>query len=124
MVRFFENFEYRTGDAVLRASDGIGAGSVPSLVATTRAQKVPLIGTNSGDTRQGALMSFGADYANIGVRSAEMVVSILEGMMPSEIPIEEASHFEVAINTDTAAAIGVKIPEAFLLKVNTLYPAE
>ena len=124
MVAFLDTFPYKRGDAILRASDSIGAGALSRVIETAVRERVPLIGTNSGDTARGALMSYGADYAPISARAARMIDQIFNGTAPSDIPIEEASDFDLAVNTDTATKIGVTIPQSFLIKVRYVYPTE
>ena len=124
MNAFIDSFEFKKGDALLRASDSIGAGSLPHAIEAAIAKKVPLVGTNSIDTERGALMSYGADYAEIGKLAARMMISVLSGTLPARIPIEEASVFDVSVNTETAGKIGVVVPQTFLLKVGRIYPAQ
>jgi putative tryptophan/tyrosine transport system substrate-binding protein len=62
MESYYKAFAYRRGDAILRAADGVAAGALSATIQAGMDNKVPVIGTNSGDTRRGALMSFGADY--------------------------------------------------------------
>ena len=124
MVAFLDTFPYKRGDAILRASDSIGAGAAPRMIEIAIREKIPLIGTNSGDTERGALMSYGADYAPISARAARMIDQIFKGAAPSDISIEEASDFDLAVNTDTATKIAVTIPQSFLIKVRHVYPTE
>ena len=121
MRSFLRTFTYDEGDAILRASDGIGAATVVDAVAIAREKKVPLVGTNSGDAERGAFMSYGADYAKIGVQAARLAGEILRGVQPSDIPIEEAVTFETSVNTATARAIGIELPQSFLLQVSHVY---
>jgi putative tryptophan/tyrosine transport system substrate-binding protein len=49
---------------------------------------------------------------------------VLRGTSPADIPIEEASRFEISVNLKTARLIGVTVPQVFLLKTNVIVPAE
>ena len=60
-------------------------------------------------------MSFGADGPAAFRHGAKFVQKILQGARPSELPIEQPTKFELVINLTTAKAIGVTIPETFLL---------
>ncbi|HYC17225.1 MAG TPA: ABC transporter substrate binding protein [Pseudolabrys sp.] len=44
----------------------------------------------------------------------------MQGQKPKDIPIEQPTKFELAINLRTAKAIGLTIPEKFLLRADTL----
>jgi putative ABC transport system substrate-binding protein len=51
-------------------------------------------------------------------RAADLVDKILRGAKPAEIPIEQPMEFDLVINLTTAKAIGLKIPESFLLRAD------
>ena len=64
----------------------------------------------------GGLMSFGADGPASFRHGAKFVQRILQGKQPKDIPIEQPIKFELAINLKTAKAIGLTIPETFLVR--------
>jgi putative tryptophan/tyrosine transport system substrate-binding protein len=68
----------------------------------------------------GGLISFGADLPHIYRRSATFVQKILQGARPADLPVEQPTKFELAINLKTAKAIGLTIPEAFLLRADAI----
>ena len=53
-------------------------------------------------------------------RAAVYVDRVLRGAKPAELPVEQATKFELAVNIKTAKAIGVTIPEAVLLRADKL----
>ncbi len=53
-------------------------------------------------------------------RAASYVARILKGEQPGEMPIEQASEFELIINLKTARALGLKIPEALRFRATRL----
>jgi putative ABC transport system substrate-binding protein len=57
-------------------------------------------------------MSYGASQSEVFKRSAWYVYRILQGAKPAELPIEQPTKFELAINLKTANAIGLTIPPA------------
>ena len=68
----------------------------------------------------GGLMSFGADGPATFRHGAKFVQRILQGKQPKDIPIEQPTKFELAINLRTAKAIGLLIPKTFLQRADAV----
>jgi putative tryptophan/tyrosine transport system substrate-binding protein len=66
----------------------------------------------------GGLMSYGPNYSDQFRRAAELVDKILRGTKPGDIPVEQASRFELVVNLTTAKALGLTIPDSFLLRAD------
>jgi putative ABC transport system substrate-binding protein len=64
------------------------------------------------------LISFGIDQAALYRLAASYVDRILRGAKPQDLPVEQPSKFELVVNLRTAAAIGVTIPKAVLLRAD------
>ena len=66
--------------------------------------------------KDGALFSYGADFAGIFRRSAKVVDRILKGANPANIPVEQANIYELVVNLKTARRLGIDLPRQFLLQ--------
>lgn len=91
------------------------AARIGSLAATRR---LPVMGGNSAIPEGGCLASYGANRLELVRRSAVFVAKILRGANPEELPIEQASKFELVINLRAARELGVQISPAVLLRAD------
>ncbi len=66
----------------------------------------------------GGFMSYGPNYSDMFRRSADYVDKILRGTKPGDIPVEQPTKFELVVNLKTAKALGLTIPESFLLRAD------
>jgi ABC-type uncharacterized transport system substrate-binding protein len=68
--------------------------------------------------RAGCLIGYGPDQAALYRRVADYVAGILRGTPAGELPIEQPSVFEFAVNLKTAKALGLTVPPTLLAQVN------
>jgi putative ABC transport system substrate-binding protein len=66
----------------------------------------------------GGLISYGADGPQVFRQSARFVSKIFQGSNPADMPIEQPTKFELVVNLRTAKALGITIPESFLLRAD------
>jgi putative tryptophan/tyrosine transport system substrate-binding protein len=80
--------------------------------------QLPTIYQDRAFAAEGGLMSYGSDTANNFRRASYFVDRILRGAKVSELPVEFPTKFELVINLKTAKAIGLTIPETFLVRAD------
>jgi ABC-type uncharacterized transport system substrate-binding protein len=66
----------------------------------------------------GGLMSYAANFPDLFRRTAGLVDKILRGVQPAEIPVEQPTKFDLVINLSTAKALGLAIPDSFLIRAD------
>jgi putative tryptophan/tyrosine transport system substrate-binding protein len=66
----------------------------------------------------GGLLAYGPSFADIYRRAGDFLDKILRGTKPGNIPVEQPTKFDLVINLTTAKALGLTIPESFLLRTD------
>jgi putative tryptophan/tyrosine transport system substrate-binding protein len=97
-----------------------GSLSIKSVTDLATRHRIPAASTPRAFVEIGGLLSFGADGPASFRHGAKFVQRILQGRQPKDMPIEQPTKFDLAVNLKTAKAIGLKIPETFLLRADAV----
>jgi len=66
----------------------------------------------------GGLLSFGDEDPDRNLRAAAQVKKILEGAKPGDLPFEQPKKFALVVNSKTASALGITIPQSLLQRAD------
>jgi ABC-type uncharacterized transport system substrate-binding protein len=97
-----------------------GSLSTKRLADLALEHRLPAASSTRAFVDAGGLFSYGADGPALFRLGAKFVHRILQGRQSTDLPIEQPTKFELAVNLKTAKAMGLMIPETFLLRANAL----
>jgi putative tryptophan/tyrosine transport system substrate-binding protein len=101
-------------DAIIHVPGILLRNHIALLVEKANKDKLPFGVHTEELVKKGALVSYGEDNRLIGIQAARLVVKVLKGMPPSDIPIETPERPVLVVNRTTAKTIGLKIPRELL----------
>jgi putative tryptophan/tyrosine transport system substrate-binding protein len=101
-------------DALYVVVNVLISSNLKQIISLALDERLPTMFNNRDYTRAGALMSYGANYSDLFRHSADDVDKILRGAKPGDIPIEQPTKFDLAINLKTAKSLGLTIPDKLL----------
>jgi len=113
----FEAIEGRA-DALYVCGDALTATYRIQINTLALGLRLPTILPTRDLVETAGLISYGANFPDLFRRAADLVDKILRGAKPADIPVEQPTKFDFVINLTTAKALGLKIPEAVLLRAN------
>jgi len=88
------------------------------IVALCREHRLPAVFDAGEYVAAGGLMSYGPNIDTIYRQLATYASRLLRGALPSDLPIEQPTQFELVINLKTADALGLAIPKSVLLRAD------
>lgn len=105
-------------DAIYVPPDNIVTKDMGSIIAAAKEKKIPVMVPLEAGVRMGALLSYAADYYELGKTASEMTDKILKGTHPKDIPVEFPIRPTLVINLDTARVLGLEVPQDMLYRAN------
>src|SRR5262249_7450820 len=105
-------------DALYVVQDALAVANTMRIMTFALTARLPTIFYSRDFLLAGGLMSYGANFPDLFRRAAEIVDKILRGTKPGDIPVEQPTKFDLVINLTTAKALGLTIPESFLLRTD------
>ncbi|MFP3953758.1 MAG: ABC transporter substrate-binding protein [Candidatus Acetothermia bacterium] len=100
-------------DAVWISTDNTVVSALPVVSKITKKEKVPLVVADPTSVFEGSLAGSGFDYYDHGLRAGEILLEVMDGTPPNEIPIQtmQVEDLMLSLNLDYAREIDYKFPE-------------
>jgi putative tryptophan/tyrosine transport system substrate-binding protein len=116
-VRVAEDFERafvaatrQHADALIMPGDPLTTNRPAQVADLATQHRLPAMMEYRIFVEAGGLVSLGSDIADLYRRSATHVDKLLKGRQPADLPVEQPTKFDFAINMKTAQALGLTIP--------------
>lgn len=90
------------------------------VAALLAKHRLPAAGSTAVQAEAGYLLSLGPDIARITRRAAAVADRLLKGAKPADVPVEQADQFELVINSATAKALGLRMPESIMARATRI----
>lgn len=107
-------------DAIFTPTDNTVADAMTVLAQITKDAKIPCYVGADSMVNDGGFATIGIKYEDLGIETANMADKVLKGTPVSDIPIKVFDDLSTYVNTDTAKAIGVEIPDSILKNEKTV----
>jgi putative ABC transport system substrate-binding protein len=110
--------EERAHAVIVRGTPFTSPAHRKQIVELAAKSRLPAIYETRDWADRGGLMSYGADRIDMYRRAATYVDKILKGAKPADLPVEQPTKFELAINLKAAKQIGLTIPPTVLARAD------
>jgi putative ABC transport system substrate-binding protein len=110
----FAKFAREHPDAIYIASDSFFFRRHVQIATLAARERLPAVYWTRDIVAAGGLMSYGTDLADRFRQTGVYIGRILKGEKPADLPVQQATKFELVINHSTARALGITIPETLL----------
>jgi ABC-type uncharacterized transport system substrate-binding protein len=115
---FIAGFAREPNGGLIAAPDVYLTSHFSQIKHLAESNRLPVVYPYAYSSRDGGLLSYGADLKDLFRRVADYVNRILRGEKPGELPIQAPTKFELIVNLKAAKAIGLAIPESFLFRAD------
>ena len=104
-------------EALTVIDEGLYIANVRSVADLSLKHQLPGIGFTEY-AEAGGLLAYGVDFPHVWRQSMVLVDKIFKGTKPADLPIMQASRFDVVVNLKTARALGLSLPQSLMLRID------
>ena len=105
-------------DAAYIPTDPFNTNNLTRICQLALRHRIPAVTEPARWAREGLLLTYGQDYSWSVARAMEYVDKILRGAKPSDLPVEQATQFELVINLKTAKELGLSVPPSLIARAD------
>jgi putative tryptophan/tyrosine transport system substrate-binding protein len=110
----FASFAHEPPDALFVAADAFFNSRSAQFATLTARERIASAFSDRAMVAAGGLMSYGADLAEIAHQVGLYTGKLLKGAKPADLPVQQSTKFNFAINLQTARALGIEVPSGVL----------
>jgi putative ABC transport system substrate-binding protein len=92
--------------------------NAPRIVEFANRHRLPLVAGWGAWVQAGGLISYGPNVGEMIRQASRYLEPVLKGANPGDLPVQQPTRFELFVNLRTAKALGLNIPESFLLRAD------
>jgi putative ABC transport system substrate-binding protein len=114
----FERAVRQRVDALVVGADGLTQAYQRAIIELAARNRLPATYPARDFVEAGGLIAYAINYPDLYFRFARYADKIFKGAKPGDLPVEQPSKFELAINVATAKALGLTVPQSLLLRAD------
>jgi putative ABC transport system substrate-binding protein len=118
LERAFDAARQQRAQAVIQLASPLFAAHRRTILSFLAKDRLPAVCQERTFVVDGCLMAYGPSFPDMFRRAAYYVDRILKGAKPADLPVEQATKFELVVNLKTAKALGLTIPQSVLLRAD------
>ena len=116
--RAIDRFAREPNCGLIVLPNPVTQGNRKLIIAMAARHRLPAVYAFPFFAREGGLISYGVDLPDQYGQAASYADRILRGEKPADLPVQQPTKFALVVNLATAKALGLKIPEVFLLRAD------
>jgi putative tryptophan/tyrosine transport system substrate-binding protein len=114
----FESIARARPDGLITLGEPLTFGQRAAIIEFAQRERLPAMFNWREAVPAGALIAYGPNIVDLYRRAGVYVDKILRGARPADLPVEQPTQFELAVNVKTARALGLTVPPSLLLRAD------